>query len=169
VLVVFLLLRLAYDRWWSDRVSGPREALGEGRYRLVCVVDGDTLIVREDSAMAAEDRTSRPVRVRLLGIDCPEVAHAGRGAEPWGPEATAFTERFLSGRALRLRFDKRRIDPYGRYLAYVFVDEELLNRALVEAGLARVLTYPGDSLSIARRLRQAEQEARDHGRGIWSK
>jgi endonuclease YncB( thermonuclease family) len=44
----------------------------------------------------------------------------------------------------------------------------MLNEELVRAGLAHVSTYAGDSETMARRLRTAEQEAREIGRGIWS-
>jgi len=67
-----------------------------------------------------------------------------------------------------MRFDKRRLDQYDRYLAYVFVDERMLNEELVRAGLALVSTFPGDSDSMTRRLRAAESEAKEQARGLWS-
>jgi len=50
----------------------------------------------------------------------------------------------------------------------VFLADKMLNEELVRAGLAHVLAYPGDSESMTRRLRAAEQEARQSRRGIWS-
>jgi micrococcal nuclease len=163
-----LALRVGYDRWWSDSVSAPRASLDEGLYAVVRVVDGDTLIVRPASAPATGRTSSAQFPVRLLGIDCPETVHPEMPVQPWGPEAAAFTRTFVSGGSVRLQFDKRRIDRYGRYLAYVLAGEQMLNEALVAAGLARVEIYPGDSQSIERRLRAAEQQAREAGCGIWS-
>ena len=168
VLVVGVLARYGYDRWHGAPPLGGMPPLEEGVYEVVRVVDGDTLIVRKPDAAEALLRSSRGVRLRLLGIDCPELERPDHPAEPWSAEATEFTERFVAGRPVRLEFDRRRIDRYNRYLAYVFVGDRMLNEALVEAGLARVSTFPGDSESIARRLRKAEQQAREARRGIWS-
>jgi endonuclease YncB( thermonuclease family) len=44
----------------------------------------------------------------------------------------------------------------------------MLNEELVRAGLAKVKIYPGDSSTIGRRLTQAEKEAKQDARGIWS-
>jgi micrococcal nuclease len=68
-----------------------------------------------------------------------------------------------------LRLDRRRKDRYDRFLAYVYVEDQMLNEELVRAGLARVSVYPGDSPQIAKRLREAEQEAQKANRGIWQK
>jgi len=102
----------------------------------------------------------------LLGIDCPESVKPNHPVEPWGPEATEFTKRFVAGGTVRLQFDRRRIDQYDRYLAYVFVGEQMLNEELVRAGLARVSTFRGDSQSMARRFRAAEEEAKLRSQGI---
>jgi micrococcal nuclease len=75
---------------------------------------------------------------------------------------------FVASGPTRLRFDKRRKDRYDRFLAYVYVEERMLNVELVRAGLARVSTFPGDSPSLASQLGRAEQDARRAGRGIWS-
>ncbi len=129
-------------------------------------MDGDTLIVRDPDATDPAVRSPRGVRLRLLGIDCPESVKPNHPVEPWGPEATEFTKRFVAGGTVRLQFDRRRIDQYDRYLAYVFVGEQMLNEELVRAGLARVSTFRGDSQSMARRFRAAEEEAKLRSQGI---
>ena len=148
----------------------------EGLYQVVRVVDGDTLLVKWRGAEGIADPeaagTAGPddgvLRVRLLGIDCPESVKPGHPIEPWALDSSRFTRDFVSGNLVRLRFDKRRIDKYHRRLAYVFVGEQMLNEELLRAGLARVMVFPGDSESIARRLRAAQAEARANARGIWS-
>lgn len=164
----FFLARLAYDHWWGTssvlRQLPPRE----GRFCVVSVVDGNTLVVREEAAETTGSKTVQPVPVRLLGIDSGKATESDEQSKSWVAESCEFIERFVAGHTVRLRFDKRRIDPSGCYLAYVFVEDRLLNEALVQAGLARVATHPGDSLSMARRLRVAEREARDQLRGMWA-
>ncbi|NLF73972.1 MAG: hypothetical protein GX575_33610 [Candidatus Anammoximicrobium sp.] len=166
ILAVWALLRWSGDRWRDVPHPAREPPLSEGRYEVLRVVDGDTLVVRVPAS--ADRRRGRDIRVRLLGIDCPESVQPDYPVEPWGPEAAEFTKRFLARRAVQLRFDKRRLDQYDRYLAYVFVDDRMLNEELVRAGLAFVAMFPGDSESMQRRLRAAEDEAREQSRGVWS-
>ena len=166
LVVGLVLLRWGYDRWQHVPRPAHEPPLAEGTYDVSRVVDGDTLDVRRPST-SPQGRV-REIRVRLLGIDCPETVQPDHPVERWGPEAAEFTQKFVARHAVQLRFDKRRLDTYDRYLAYVFVDEKMLNEELVRAGLAVVSTFPGDSDSMARRLRAAESEAKEHARGLWS-
>ncbi len=166
ILAGLVLARWGGDRWRDVPHPVREPPLPEGTYEVIRVVDGDTLVVRRPRA-AGPGRV-REIRVRLLGIDCPESAKPDHPVEPWSLEAAEFTKRFVAGRTVRLRFDKRRLDQYDRYLAYVFVGDRMLNEELVRAGLAFVSTFPGDSDAMTRRLRAAETEAREQSRGVWS-
>jgi micrococcal nuclease len=143
----------------------PLESLQEGTYALVRVVDGDTIIVRPVDGSGGSQGQAR---VRLIGIDAPESVKPDHPVEPWGPEAAQFAQEFLAGGELHLRLDRRRKDRFDRFLAYVYVDDRMLNEALVRAGLARAVHYSGDSPQIARLLREAEAEAQREELGIWS-
>jgi micrococcal nuclease len=122
------------------------------------VVDGDTIHVTLDG---------RDERIRLIGIDTPEIAHDGRPAECFGDRAAADTRRRLQGRSVRLAFDVRLRDRFDRVLAYVYDDGGLVNLALVHDGFAVVLTVPPDT-RMADDFERAENEARTAGRGLWS-
>ena len=141
------------------RVETPPPApLAPGVYRVVSVVDGDTLEL--DSGR----------RVRLLGVDTPETVHPERPAEPWGAEAADFTRRRIDavGSQVRLSFDDERFDRYGRHLAWVWCGDESLNEQLVRAGLSpAVVKYPY-SPTMKDRLRAAERAAKRERRGLWS-
>ena len=104
-------------------------------FDVVRVIDGDTLIIR------ARDGQEPTTRVRLWGIDTPEIAKPDLGlpAEPLADEATAFARRLCEGRRVRLALQRHRLrGVYGRLLAYVHVpDGSMLNADLVKAGLAR--------------------------------
>ena len=104
--------------------AAPRD-LPEGVYQVRRVVDGDTLLLRDGN------------RVRLMGVDTPETVKPDHPVEPWGAEATAFTRNFVAAGPVRLAFDRVRLDRFNRYLAYVWVDDKLLNEELLRAGLAR--------------------------------
>ncbi len=131
-------------------------SLSEGIYRVERVVDGDTLLLANGA------------RVRLIGADTPETVKPNSPVEPWGPEATEFTERFVSGGEVRLELDRERLDKYGRFLAYVWVEDRMLNEELIRAGLARARTGFSYSEAMKRRFRRAEEEARQARRGIWT-
>ena len=105
--------------------------------------------------------------IRLLGISLlPEDAQGQRNL---AESAELFARQFLTAGAVRLQLDKRQRDVDQRFLAYVMVGDQMLNEELARAGFVRIATRPGDSQSIARRLRVAEGEARRRGRGLWSK
>lgn len=166
-----LIAGLALSRWghdrWRDIPQPAREPpLAEGDYTVLRVVDGDTLVVSPQLSSSARGR--QEIRLRLLGIDCPESVKPNHPVEPWAREAADFTKQFVSGGSVRLRFDKRRLDRYDRYLAYAFVADKMLNEELLRAGLADVLIFPGDSESLARRLRVAEEDAKAARRGMWT-
>jgi micrococcal nuclease len=122
------------------------------------VTDGDTIHV----TFQGHDE-----RVRLIGIDSPEVPWYGGRGECFGVEAGLFARNRLSGRSVRLAFDVDRRDRYDRLLAYVYVKEELFNLTLVRLGYARADPVPPDT-RMAAELAKAEGEAREAGRGLWS-
>lgn len=71
------------------------------------IVDGDTIYV---------DKLS--TRVRLIGVDCPEIETAA------GKEAKAFTENLIPvGTKVWLEKDVSESDTYGRPLRYVWLEK----------------------------------------------
>jgi micrococcal nuclease len=152
---------IALLRWWAGPIAGPRPPLPEhslepGEHRIERVVDGDTLLIEPHE------------RLRLIGVNAPETVKPDWPIEPWGPEASAFTKQFVSGGRVRLEFDDERFDEYGRYLAYVWVGDQMLNEALVRAGLARFERGFHYSAEMKRRFRKAEDDAKRKHLGIWS-
>jgi micrococcal nuclease len=152
---------------FPDRAASSPETLQEGMYELVRVVDGDTIIVRPRAGMVGSSIDGH-ARVRLIGINAPESAKPNHPIQAWSAEAAQFARDFLKDGPIALRFDRRRKDRFDRFLAYAYVEDRMLNEALVREGLARAVHYSGDSPQIARLLREAEAEARHERRGIWS-
>jgi micrococcal nuclease len=89
-----------------------------------------------------------------------------RGVEPYGPQASEFTTRELSGRRVRLEFDRERMDQYGRLLAYVYLDGSMFNEELVAKGYAQAYPYPPNTAHAAL-FAAAQRKARAAGLGIW--
>lgn len=77
-------------------------------------------------------------RVRMLGIDTPEVDspyHEGN-QEPWGTEASNFLKQKVMV-ATEIRMIRlAQLDPYDRMLAYLILDGRNVNAEIVEAGHA---------------------------------
>jgi len=124
----------------------------EGACRVLEVIDGQTLLVQP------EHKEVEPVAIRMIGIEI---------VESLATDAAAFTQERVAAGQVSLTLDKRRIDSQGRALAYVHVDGALLNAALIREGLARVVSYPGDSASFERELYRAQDVAVEERRGIW--
>ena len=152
MLAVLFAVRL----WSPDDGFNPSQPPVAGAYVVERVVDGDTILFAPG------------FRVRLIGVNTPETVKPEHPVEPWGPEATAFTKKFLSQGSARLEFDRERVDQYGRFLAYVWVGDEMLNEALLRHGLARFEQHFHYSEEVKRRFREAQAEAKREGVGIWS-
>ena len=150
----------------------PRKPAGLHPVSVVRVVDGDTIVVH-----AADGRNQR---VRLIGIDSPEVhasdklrrdaQRSGRDAaaiQALGAKASEFTKKYLAGRQVELERDVTPADRYGRTLAYVWVGEELYNLVIVRDGYAGLLTLP-PNVRYAGVLAACHRTARESRRGLWA-
>lgn len=146
------------SRHRSDAGDDRQTPLAPGPYRVAWVIDGDTLLVDGD-----------PRRLRLEGIDAPEMPRDDAPGEPWANEARSFLEQALgTDRQVRLESGGTPADRYGRPLVFVWRQQDLLNEQLVRAGLARAaLGFPFRE-DYKRRLASAQREARAARRGIWS-
>jgi micrococcal nuclease len=134
----------------------PVQPPAEGSYAVRRVVDGDTIVIEPDAI------------IRLIGVDTPETVKPDHPVEPWGAEATEFTREFLSDGVARLSFDRERVDRYGRFLAYVWVGDRMLNEELLRNGMARYEPQFNYSGAVKNRFRRAQQDAQQHRVGIWS-
>jgi micrococcal nuclease len=125
---------------------------------VVEVVDGDTLVGR----FAGGKR----VRIRILGIDSPEM----RPRERCAVQATKAVRRLALGRSVTLVGDRTQAkrDRFKRLLAYVTLrGGSDLGRRVVSIGYAKVYVFGGRSFLRAGTYRAAERNARSRRLGIW--
>jgi micrococcal nuclease len=147
--IVILLLLIFTFLFISDLSS-------DDVYRVKSVIDGDTIVLEDNSS----------TNVRYLGIDTPELQTFDGPGDPLSDEARRINKNLVEGKKVRLEFDKERFDPYGRTLAYVFVDDIFVNEQILRSGLAKALIIrPNDR--YAERLLKAEKEAKERRRGLW--
>ena len=154
--VWLILILAALLLYYRQHEPAAPDVLPEGVYEVERVVDGDTLVL------------SNRARLRLIGADTPETVAPNRPVDPWGPEATEFTEQFVAEGTVRITLDRERVDRYERFLAYVWVGDRMLNEELIRAGLAKAQTHFRYNPAMKKRFRRAEEEARIAGRAIWS-
>jgi micrococcal nuclease len=157
-----LFFLILFRAWNGDSSVAPTLRLDEGVYSVARVIDGDTLVVDDGSTSAGEHT------IRLMGVNTPETVKPDYPVEAWGPEASSFTRDFVASGRVRLQFDRERVYRYGRLLAYVWVDDRLLNEELVRAGLGHFEPQYRYAEPMKRRFRAAQDEARSAQRGIWS-
>lgn len=106
----------------------------ETLYDVIRVVDGDTIVVNYNGIEE---------KVRFIGIDTPESVHPDNNKNTEeGKKAAEYTTSLLNNKAVRLEFDVQQRDKYGRLLAYVYLDNVMVNKTLLEEGLAEIATYP---------------------------
>ena len=167
VLVVLALLIIADRRGWLLVRDADDLPAYHGRLASVSrVIDGDTIEVNLPDSL---HENAPATRVRLWGIDCPEMPHFDQAEEPLAREATNLAIQMVQGREVRLYLEPQRPrDSYGRVLAHVESgDGRSLNEALLEAGLARADDrWPHTRLT---RYAQVELAARRAEVGLWSK
>ena len=166
--VLAALVVLGSDNFGEPLPSKSKSPIKAGVWNVVRVVDGDTLIVGNKA-----DRFQL-YRVRLIGVDTPEVVHPTKPVEPFGPEASAFTKQKIAeaGNKVRIAFDGDQLDRYERILAMVYLKmpdgkEIWLNEVLVREGLATVELQYRYSDSAKRALVAAETEAKNAKRNMW--
>jgi micrococcal nuclease len=105
-------------------------------------------------------------RVRLLGIDAPEIGGPFDGPAPFALEARDELQSLVLHRWARFDCDGEFDDVYGRRLAYVTLETgEFVNARLVRDGMARVSARR--RLQRSDELRVAEIEAQTRRRGMW--
>lgn len=140
----------------SGGKTGPTQV--RQRARVVRVIDGDTVDVR---------RAGHKFRVRLIGVDTPEVYG---GVECGGKKASRSLKRLLPrGARVLLLSDttQDRRDRYGRQLRYVHRRGKDINRVQVRRGWAHVYVFNNNPFRRTAAYRKAQRAARTHDAGVW--
>lgn len=125
--------------------SKPTEPMWNYSAVVATVADGDSFTL--DTGM----------RVRLLGIDAPEMGRCQSG------EAATYLRDRIKGKHVVVRQVME--DDFGRSLSYVYLDGTLINDAVVSAGFARTTAA---AVQYRDQLEDSQNTAKQEKRGIWS-
>ncbi|MFQ5964500.1 MAG: thermonuclease family protein [Candidatus Scalinduaceae bacterium] len=141
--------------------------------KVIKIIDGDTLWLL--------DYKGQRGKIKLIGIDAPESKanyKAERDAEKTGQDINTITAmgkratNYVSslvkpGDNVRIEFDVRQRDSYGRLLCYVYLlNGKILNEEILKAGYANVKTI-SPNLKYKDRFLKAYKEARKSKMGLW--
>ena len=122
------------------------------------VVDGDTLLLADGE------------KVRLIGINAPELARKQRAPEAYSKRAKARLKALVesSNSKLYLQYGSETQDRYRRSLAHIYDrDGRNLIERLLEEGLGFAIVFP-PNLEHIDCYQRAEQRAQERKEGIWS-
>jgi micrococcal nuclease len=150
-----ILITVAMAAVAAIQTSSPGARVMRSESVLVrSVIDGDTIAVATVG------------RVRLLGIDAPEIGRGFDTSAPFAREARERLTQLVLHRWVRLEQEGATLDVYNRHLAYVMTEDGLcVNAALLRDGLARVSARL--PLTRLAELQRAEADARAFRRGMW--
>lgn len=129
--------------------------------KVVKVVDGDTIDV---------DINGQTTRLRLIGLDTPEVVDPRKPVQCFGREASNKAKELLSGQSVGLEIDQSQgeSDKYGRLLRYVYLaDGRSFNKLMIAEGYAYEYTY-NLPYRYQAEYKEAQRSAQQAKRGLWA-
>ena len=140
--------------------------------QITRVIDGDTVELQIESIenITVENLSEgQLVKVRYIGVNTPETVHPFMPVEEFGREASKLNTTLVSGKQVFLELDVQHWDPFGRLLAYVYLDKEgyaMVNAVLVGAGFAYSSPYP-PNVRYESVFRTLTATARELNLGLW--
>lgn len=152
----------SFPQLWDELVVSAIDGQTPvGAYRVVRVVDGDTIVIRKDSANMS---------VRMIGLDTPETVDPRRPVQCFGLEASKRALELLREQNVRIELDPSQgeYDMYGRLLAYVYLpDGTLFNKRMIEEGYGNEYTF-ATPYKYQHDFKAAEDAARAEKKGLWA-
>lgn len=150
LLIYVLIYKVQNSVWRSGNLNGP--------YAVEYVKDGDTIVCNIDG---------ESVTVRFIGVDTPESVHSDQSKNcEEGKEASEYTGNLLENKEVYLEYDASVYDRYGRVLAYVYLDDVMVNSLLLEKGYARTMVVEPNT-KYAEEFGRIEETAKKKKEGFW--
>jgi micrococcal nuclease len=151
LIIIFIAIGLVSFIFQTGKIQAGRTGFSlfhDNLEKITEVLDGDTVVLENGKT------------VRYLGINTTEKD------QPYTQKAADFNKNLVLGKMVRLEFDVENEDRYGRLLAYVWKNGELINQKIVENGWAiSVGTQPDTKYQYL--FDQAQEKAKNNCLGIW--
>lgn len=166
-LLVIIYLFLCGSQYSIFPVNDKSESYYKYSAKCIRVVDGDTIEVLFTGKNKYSDNKEK---IRFIGVNTPEMnKNNNKKPEYWAKEATEFTRKELEGHNIELSFDdiSSTKDKYDRLLCYVWIDDYLFNKILIESGNARYYSNFKFNNKYMKLFSQAEEYAKNNKMGMW--
>lgn len=126
----------------------------EFKGKVKFIPDGDTIHLMDGS------------KIRLIGINCPEIYHDQKLAQSNAFEASEFLKSLTVDKEIIIKYtENNKLDQFERILGNVYVDKKWVNYEMVKNGLAFIfVNIDSDDTNI---LMAAQKEAQKNKVGIW--
>ena len=152
MIVAALLGSIGWGWFTGGHITAPLPAT------VIRDVDGDTVIARLDDG--------RIEKIRLLGVDTPEVVDPRKPVQCFGHVASAFTKSHLTGRRVMLELDAEHVTSTAGSSRTCVVDGHRFNDELLASrGYGRFLVIPPNGSHAWTMLRE---ELAPRWRAAWS-
>lgn len=159
--IIFLILLLNYELP-AQQVPQFVPYGYQTTTKVARVIDGDTFVTFDST------------RIRLLGIDTPELSSTDSINHKYAYCAKDFLDSLISDHTIKLTFESNTKDFFGRTLAYVWLtdkqgkDSLFIQAELLKKGFARIRYYPKGKryYEIFYNLRRTAMKS---NLGIWSR
>ncbi len=145
----------------NESIEGVVQNQAEELYKVIKVVDGDTIAVDIDGVNTT---------IRMIGIDTPEVVDPRKPVQCFGQEASNKTKSILSNQMVGIELDasQGKYDKYNRLLAYVFLEDGInFNEYMIKEGYAYEYTY-SLPYKYQSAFKSAQQYAEENKKGLWA-
>ncbi|WP_299490773.1 thermonuclease family protein [Acaryochloris sp. IP29b_bin.137] len=145
-------LAIDLDRNTSAQSSAKQSGGFDADWSVISVHDGDTIRVRQGN---------RTERIRFACIDAPELK------QPLGRDSGDHLKQLIANSGNRVALNLISTDRYGRQVAEVFVNGQLVQSQQVSNGMAYVYHKYLSDCPSADIVRLAEQQAKQKKVGVW--
>ncbi len=145
----------------NDQAGANTKVMNSELYSVIRVVDGDTIHINIDG---------KTEKVRIIGLDTPEVHHPSKPIQCFGREASQKMKDLINGKQIRIEQDPTQAerDKYGRLLLHIFTAEgENIAYKMISEGYAHEYTYR-IPYKYQNQYKKAQKTAEQSDLGLWS-
>lgn len=162
VVIILGLFNKEYTQNFQEKNSEEKQIQKNfTKYKVSKVIDGDTIEIASNS---------KKLRVRLIGIDTPELISKNNKAECFAKEAYIKTKNTLLNKFIYLENDETQEDKdkYDRLLRYVYLEDNTnFNKLLITEGFAHEYTYKAIAYKFQKEFKEAQKDAMFNKKGFW--